>query len=99
MELEVSEHSFRINLDEEYIKPLPCNMRRAKSKTPRIKIPDEYPKYEVEFYEVVADCAKYIDKIQDTELRLKMHKDLSKIFVLRHRVSAMRLFRELVNNI
>jgi hypothetical protein len=93
----ISEHSFTVNLDsEDEIKPLPP-LKRDRTKRDRTTLPNIYPKFEIEFYDVVKSCAEYIDKIQNTDTRIKYHKELSKIFVIRHKASAMRLFRELVN--
>lgn len=95
----LSDHSFKIDLEaEDTLKPLPY-VKRTKSKNPhnKITLTDYYPKHEEEFYEMVGTCAKYIDKIRETDVRLKYHKELSRIFVIRHRESVMRLFRELVN--
>lgn len=89
------EHSFIINLDEEdpHVKPLPSVVRRSKKPRPSTV----YPKFELEFFETVAECAELIDKISDQNIRLKYHNDLNKIFVQRNKQTVMRLFRELVN--
>jgi hypothetical protein len=98
--MDAVEHSFKIDLDEpEVIKPLPYKVigyNRTK-KSERLFLPDHYEKVEIEFFDIVKECAEYIDKIHDVNLRTKYHKDLSKIFVLRHKPTIMRLFRELVN--
>lgn len=90
-----SEHSFKIDLEgEENFKPLPYTIKKPK-KNHRVTLPDIYPKFEVEFFDVAQSCAEYIDKIADTKLRLKYHNELNKIFILRHKGSVMRLFIEL----
>lgn len=80
-------------------RPIPSSLGKRKKKYHgSVTLPDYYPKYETEFYDVVSSCAEYIDKIKCAETRLKFHKRLSKIFVIRHKGSAMALFRDLVNN-
>ena len=95
----VSEHSFTVDMNVDDIKPLPISMRHTKSKRKydRITLPETYPKLEVEFYDIIYDCAEYIDKIQDIDTRVKMNKELSRVFVIRHKPSAMILFKLLVN--
>ena len=92
--------SFTIDLDEESpLKPLPYSLgKRTKSKREMIKLPETYPKFEVEFFDVIKSCAEYIDKIHCVETRIKLNKELNKIFILRHKGSAMRMFMELVNS-
>lgn len=85
------------DVDEKVFKPLPYNLgKRANSKVKRVKLLDYYPKYEAEFYEVVAKCAEYIDKIRDVDQKIKYSNDLNRIFILRRRDLVMRVFRELV---
>lgn len=94
----VSEHSFVLDLDKEVeIKPLPSVIKKPGVKAERLKVPRAYPKYELEFYETIQTCGEYIDKLSSVEERVKYHKELNKIFLIRHRGSAMKLFRELYN--
>jgi hypothetical protein len=94
--MDQSPHSFTIDLDEERpSRPVPP-VRVGKNRQ-RVTLPDFYPKYELEFFETVAVCADYIDKISDVNVRLKFHNDLNRIFILRHKPTLMRLFRDLVN--
>lgn len=79
------------------IKPLPYRLKKPKEKVERVRLPNSYPKYEVEFYDVIRTCAEYIDKIHDIDKRIKYNKDLNRIFIIRHRGAAMRLFKELFN--
>lgn len=96
----VSPHTFMIDLDTpEEMKPLPYTLGKSKSKSERIKQIDYYPKFEVEFFDTVKDCAEYIDKLHGAEERLEYTKRLNKIFVSREKASVMNLFRELVNNL
>lgn len=87
-------HTFILEDVEDKAKPLPCTLKRKRPE--RVEIPSTYPKFEVEFYDVLKSCAEYIDKIQNTDDRIRYNKLLNKIFILRHRGSAMKLFRELV---
>jgi hypothetical protein len=93
---DVERPTFTLDLDtpDVNIKPLHTMIRH---KSEKVKLPDCYYKFEVEFYDTVKQCAEYIDKLQDTDLRIKYTKRLSKIFISRHKVNVMQLFRELVN--
>jgi len=79
------------------VKPLPSNVSRRKPRSERIFQPLQYPKFETEFFDVIKDCAVYIDKLPDSNLRLRYTKRMNRVFVERDRSLAMRLFRELVN--
>lgn len=89
------EHSFVLDNLEVSAKPLPpsIKIRRRKEK---INQPDYYIKYEVEFFDVVKDCAKMIDNLVDVEERIRLSKRLNKIFVLRDKMLVMKLFRDIV---
>jgi hypothetical protein len=79
-------------------KPLPY-LVKPKRKNGRLdwyKVSDHYPKFEIEFFDIIKDCAKYIDDIESLESRVKYNKQLNKVFIIRHRGLAMRLFKELV---
>lgn len=96
----VSPHSFVIDLDKpDELMPLSLGLgTRPRDKKPeKIKQIDYYPKFEVEFFDTVKDCAERIDKISDLNERLEYTKRLNKIFVIRHKPSLMNLFRELVS--
>lgn len=91
-------------LDEEALnlpsKPLPYTLLHTKSKKDgktRFIMPDTYPKFETEFFDVIHSCAGYIDKLKTIEQRIEMNTRLNKVFVARHKASAMRLFRDLIN--
>ena len=93
------EASFTFDLSEDVkVKPLPCSLgKRTKNKrVDRIKQIDYYPILEIEFFDVLKQCAENIDKLNDVEKRLKYTQRLNKIFVIRHKGSLMQLFRELV---
>lgn len=94
----ISEHSFKVDLDgDEPLKPLSyVTKKKQGNRSDRVQLPDAYPKFEIEFFDVIKSCAEYIDKISDRDTRTKYHKQLSKIFVIRHKASAMILFKELV---
>lgn len=93
----VTPHKFMIDLDTpEEMKPLPYTLGKSKSKSDRIKQIDYYPKFEVEFFDVVKSCAEYIDKLLDANERLEYTKRLNKIFVSRNKPNLMNLFRDLV---
>lgn len=93
----VSPHTFIVDLEaNDEFKPLPSQLKRKKYQG-SVRLPDYYHKYEVEFYDMVNTCAQYIDKVSCPSDKLKFHKRLSKIFVIRHKGSVMSLFRELIN--
>lgn len=79
------------------MKPLPYEPRKKKTKFNIVKLIDTYPKFEVEFYDCVSDVAQMIDKISDRDERIRLHKELTKIFAIRHKGSIMRLYREIYN--
>lgn len=90
--VKMQRHSFILDLEAvDNFRPLVYVDKNKK----RIFLEEIYHKYEVEFYDVVKDCAKMIDEIEDYETRLKYHQDLSRIFVIRHKTSLMRLFSKL----
>lgn len=86
--------SFILDDTESPVKPLPYTLGK-RSKGERITQPDTYSKFETEFYDVVKDCAKYIDKLNSIEDKIKYSRKLNKIFVLKEKMLLMRLFREL----
>lgn len=55
-----------------------------------------YPKFQVEFYDLVKDCAQYIDKLHKVEDKILYTNHLSRIFIVRHKGEAMKLFKKLV---
>lgn len=93
--MDANRPTFILEEFEDNSKPLPYSLPRPRNKKERVKLPDNYPKFEVEFYDVIKSCAEYIDKINCLVTRVKYNKELNKIFIIRHRGSAMRLFKEL----
>lgn len=90
--------TFVIDLDApDNSKPLPSSKPWPKNRQDWLKVSPVYVKYEEEFYDVIKDCAKGIDKVTDVELRLKLNKRLNKIFIIRQRGAAMKLYKELYN--
>ena len=65
----------------------------------RINLPAYYPKYEPEFYDTVQKCAEYIDKLPRVEKKIYYTKELSKVFIVRHRGAVMKLFRDIINEL
>ena len=63
-----------------------------------LKTANVYPKFETEFYDVIKDCAEYIDGVIDIDLKLKLNKRLNKIFIIRHRGLAMAMFKQFYIN-
>jgi hypothetical protein len=88
---------FIIDLDTSDFKPVPTTIRKRASKGLMIKLPDYYPKYEEEFFDTVKDCASYIDRLYTVDEKINYNNRLNRIFIIRDRVSLMRLFRELAN--
>ena len=54
-----------------------------------------YPKYEPEFYDLMSDCARYIDKMTDVDEKITYTNHLSRIFIIRHKDEAMKLLKKL----
>lgn len=62
-----------------------------------IKIPHSiiYPKFEVEFFDVVKTCAEHIDRINCVTTRLARTDQLNFAFARRDKKLVMSLFKEL----
>jgi hypothetical protein len=56
-----------------------------------------YPQHREDFYDIIKDCAVYIDKLKTVEDKIIYTNQLSRIFIVRHKGEAMKLFRKLVN--
>lgn len=97
--MEAGKPSFMLDLDDDKnFKPLPSATRKSRGYKPdRVFVPDTYPVFDEEFFDLVKSCASYIESLKCKTTKKKLHKELSKIFVIRHKGSALRLFRELVN--
>lgn len=78
---------------EQNHKPLPYRPRKRRSE--RISNPDTYMKFDESFYDDVKSCAEYIERLESVNEKIKYSKRLNKIFLLKHRGSALRLFKEL----
>lgn len=91
--MDSSPHSFVLDDTKNTAKPLPSTMVKKREKINQI---DYYPKFEVEFFDVVKDCAKMIDRLVDVDERIKHTKRLNKIFVMRDKMLLMQMFRDLV---
>ena len=72
--MDASPHSFVLDNTENSAKPLPSSVKLKKPE--RINQIDYYPKYEVEFFDVVKDCAKMIDRLVDVDERIRQTKKL-----------------------
>jgi len=90
----MSKPSFFLDLDAPVSNlPLPYNKERNE----RVMVPKNYPRFEVDFFDTITDCGREIDKINDRDERDRYNKELTKIFIIRHKPSVMRLFRELID--
>lgn len=96
--MDAEKPTFILDLDDTFSsKPLPPNIGRRSRRGPSVKLPDYCPKFEPEFFDVVKDCAAYINRNNSVEERVTLNNRLNRIFILRDRASLMRLFRDLVN--
>ncbi len=56
-----------------------------------------YPKYELEFYDLLLVCVDYMEKIEDVGVKVKFNNQLNRVFIVRQRGPLMKLFRDLYN--